>query len=589
VDIYTFRRSLPDAVPARLEGVVTSVRFEPLNPALASHLTIQVPVSAPEYEGPVDSGLWVFLGDAPNPLPIADFRVGDRLQFRGEALNYFGQHQLHNVTEVQRLARDQELPAFTSARPADLATGGAFAQGLEGALVEIAGVSVTDVAPPPGEGDRAPTGEFVVDGSLRVDDFIYAPVFPALGAGYDRIAGVLRLGNADTKLEPRGPQDVTESRPVLLSLLPAEAEIDVGEVDAPRDAQGTPMTVTLDRAAPPGGFVVTLGSGNPALLRVPPTLVVPAGTRQAEVVAEGVAAAPDVRLTASAGDRALDAHVAVVQRITQPHDLAMTVLPPRVQAGNRVRVHLEMDEAPPGGFQYSLNVRPQGALVGAGPGVLPPGVTTVDLDFVVGALTPPGPVTLELAQTGRPGFTRQAGFEVVPFVDYTGLVINELNYDNPDLDTFEFIEVYNGSPNALPMDTLRMELINGADLMRYGQMNLAEAAQFLRPGEFLVVGTQAVLDVLPFGTPSILLQGAIQNGPDGVRILDVSNPNAFPVDALAAEGLVAGAGEGAFAIPDGNGAVDTSLCRCGDGADLNDNALDFTARTPTPGAPNACL
>ena len=134
-----------------------------------------------------------------------------------------------------------------------------------------------------------------------------------------------------------------------------------------------------------------------------------------------------------------------------------------------------------------------------------------------------------------------------------------------------------------------MKLLTGADLIRYAQMNLSDATQFLRPGQFLVVGTQAVLDVLPFGTPSILLQGSIQNGPDGVRILDVSNPNAFPVDAVAAEGLVAGAGEGNPAAADGNGAVDTSLCRCGDGADLDDHALDFTLRTPTPGGPNAGL
>lgn len=196
---------------------------------------------------------------------------------------------------------------------------------------------------------------------------------------------------------------------------------------------------------------------------------------------------------------------------------------------------------------------------------------------------------MTIAQVGRPDFTQQAVFEVVPFVDYTGLVINEVDYDNPDLDTFEFVELYNGSPNALPLGSLRVELINGADLMRYTQINLIDAAPFLPAGEFLAIGSQPVLDTLPPRTLQILLQGSMQNGPDAVRIVDVSNPGAFPIDAVASEGLVDGSGEGNPTFGDGNGDLDSSLSRCPDGADQQDNLTDFTVRTPSPGVGNVCF
>jgi hypothetical protein len=44
--------------------------------------------------------------------------------------------------------------------------------------------------------------------------------------------------------------------------------------------------------------------------------------------------------------------------------------------------------------------------------------------------------------------------------------------------------------------------------------------------------------------------------------------------------------EGTFA-PNDNGFV-TSLSRCPDGRDTDDNARDFTFAEPTPGRPNAC-
>ena len=587
-DIYTVRTTLPFGLDVGVRGVVTAVRYAPDNPGRVSELVLQVPTDAPEYRGAADSGLWVYLIDAPVPLPLADFAPGDVLDLRGRTQDYFGQHQLHNVRRVERLERDHALPPASVVAPQDVATGGPLADVLEGTLVEVRDVAVIDVDPPVGEGDLAPIGEFMVTGGLRIDDFLHAAPFPLAGIRYDRLTGVLRLGNADTKLEPRGPDDVARAEPVLVSFSPAFTRIDAGTTDVPRDAGGSRLAVALDAPAPPGGVLVGLSSANPNLLSVAGAVLIPGGFTEAQVQATAFLPTPGVTLTAGLGGRFIDATVEVVQVIRQPRALTLDVQPPVVGAGGRVELAIAFDEAPPGGFEYVLSAAPAGAVQGMLGDRLPEGQLETTLSLVVPAGTPPGPVELTLRQPGRPGVEWRAGFEIAAQVDYTGLVINEINYDNPDLDTFEYIELYNASPNALPITSLRLELINGADMMRYAQVNLDAAGTYLRAGEFLVVGSQAVLDVLPTGVPHVLLQGAIQNGPDGVRLLDAAAPVLRIIDAVASEGPIVDCQEGAPTIADGNGPVDTALGRCPDGLDRGDNLLDFSAAEPTPGAPNLC-
>jgi hypothetical protein len=587
-DVYALRTGLPFGLDVAVRGVVTAVRHDPDNPARVSELVLQVPTDAPEYRGAPDSGLWVYLIDAPVPLPIADFAPGDLLDLRGRAQDYFGQFQLHNVRRVERLERDRPLPPFSVVAPQDVATGGPLADVLEGTLVEVRSTAVIDVDPPIGEGDVAPIGEFMVTGGLRVNDFLYSTPFPVAGARYDRLSGVLRLGNADTKLEPRGPEDVARAEPVLVAFAPAVTRIDVGTTDVPQDAQGRRLTVALDAPAPPGGVLVGLSSDNPNLLSVPGGVLVPAGFTEAQVQATAFLPSPGVVLSAGLGGRFLDATVEVVQVIHEPRALDLFVEPPAVAPGGRVDVAWLMDAAPPGGFEYIFTASPAGRVQGLLAGRLPEGQREGVLELAIPAGTPAGPVELTLRQPGRPGIEWRTAFEVVDVVDYTGLVINEINYDNPDLDTFEYVELYNGSPVALPITALRLEFINGADMMRYAQVNLDAAGNLLRPGEFLVVGTQGVLDVLPSGLPRLLLQGAIQNGPDGVRLIDAAAPGLRIVDAVASEGAIVDCQEGNPTIGDGNGPTDESLNRCPDGLDRQDNFSDFTNRAPTPGAFNAC-
>ena len=86
---------------------------------------------------------------------------------------------------------------------------GARAVALEGALVEVLSVTVQDVDPPVGPGDNAPINEFVVNGGLRVDDYLTPFDLPAVGDNFTSIIGVIRLGNGDYKIVPRDADDFT--------------------------------------------------------------------------------------------------------------------------------------------------------------------------------------------------------------------------------------------------------------------------------------------------------------------------------------------------------------------------------------------
>ncbi len=104
----------------------------------------------------------------------------------------------------------------------------------------------------------------------------------------------------------------------------------------------------------------------------------------------------------------------------------------------------------------------------------------------------------------------------------------------------------------------------------------------LAPGDFFVICANAGttpncdLDV----TPDTNL---IQNGaPDAVALYDGVNL----VDSLSYEGDLAGFVEGTGAPADG-GTPHEGLSRLPDGADTNDNSVDFSIRCATPGEANA--
>ena len=75
------------------------------------------------------------------------------------------------------------------------------------------------------------------------------------------------------------------------------------------------------------------------------------------------------------------------------------------------------------------------------------------------------------------------------------------------------------------------------------------------------------------------------HGPDAVRIVEAATGRVL--DALHYEEAIPDTGEGSPAPEDATGSP-TSIGRCPDGFDSDDNGADFATMTPTPGAANDC-
>ena len=163
------------------------------------------------------------------------------------------------------------------------------------------------------------------------------------------------------------------------------------------------------------------------------------------------------------------------------------------------------------------------------------------------------------------------------------LVINEVDYDQAGADDAEFVEIVNPNSDAVELDDYRIELVNGSNGRRYG--SYAPAGR-LDAGGYLVIGDRAVIDALPAGTAAVTLKsGGLQNGPDAVRIVEAATGRVL--DALHYEEAIPDTGEGTPAPEDATGSP-TSIGRCPDGFDSDDNGADFAPMTPTPGAANDC-
>lgn len=172
-----------------------------------------------------------------------------------------------------------------------------------------------------------------------------------------------------------------------------------------------------------------------------------------------------------------------------------------------------------------------------------------------------------------------------------GLVINEIDYDQSGADTLEFIEIHNSSSVAISLTYVVLELVNGATDAVYETYNLASGASSIAPGGYLVLRNSAVT-VAGGAIEMPLPDASIQNGgtdPDGLRLVDTLGLTV--IDGLAYEGTMVGTGEtGGATLVDISTEPDSSLARCPNGQDTDDNDSDFVVTTPTtPGADNNCI
>jgi len=181
-----------------------------------------------------------------------------------------------------------------------------------------------------------------------------------------------------------------------------------------------------------------------------------------------------------------------------------------------------------------------------------------------------------------------------------GLVINEVDYDQPGTDLGEFVEVFNGGSTARDLTSLVVILVNGQNSQEYLRASLSAAGPSLAPGAYLVVGSADVVAALPPGTPAVTLPAAsnnIQNGaPDGVALFDTASGTLL--DALSYEGTITAAQfqgvagtydlvEGTAATAEDSNASVGSLARFPNGSDTDEADTDWRFNNvPSAGAEN---
>ncbi len=199
------------------------------------------------YVSADNSGVFVF-GTPPTGLV-----VGSRVDLNpSQVTNFHGEIELTGGTAiVDNPGAPEAGPAPIVVTPDQIATGGAQATTLEGVLVQIANVTVTDPAPAPAGGDTAPTNEFAVTGGLRIDDFganALPYAMPGLDDSFTTLTGVLAFRNANTKIGPRSSADVALGPPHLAALGP-DGFVRAGAADQQHTIPAaTPMVIHLSAA-----------------------------------------------------------------------------------------------------------------------------------------------------------------------------------------------------------------------------------------------------------------------------------------------------------------------------------------------------
>ena len=202
---------IPDDSRVGIQGVVSVNRLNA--DGKYSHLVLETPMSDEQFAGPDFSAAWVYLNNADDEtLRDNPPQVGTYVQIIGSVKTHFGQRQLQKVEQVIELSASVGVQAPIDVSASDVALNGPRSWQLEGSLIRVTNVEVTNASPVPGPGDGvdgAPTYEFEVSGGLIVNDFLYPGLpQPSNGQVFSEITGFLRYANNTFKLEPRGADDI---------------------------------------------------------------------------------------------------------------------------------------------------------------------------------------------------------------------------------------------------------------------------------------------------------------------------------------------------------------------------------------------
>ena len=566
--IYQIKRGEAEGT-VEVRGVVTAVRGD------GKGFFMQVPTDDADYNGVDYSGIFVFLGGASEGLPIPT--RGQLITVSGGPNEFYGQLQLSNVTAIEVLSESTDLLAevVTSAE-----AGETRSEALEGVLIRIVDAEVTAVNLPAGAGDRDPTNEFQLDNVLAVNDLFYLiEPAPSIGERIDSISGVLRFANEAYKIEPRGLEDVAQGPASISSFSASDALVVEGQSGALTDLRGQVITLNLTSPAPEGGEQVDLALSPTGVIDVASPLLVPAGSYQITINATGLSTGFTTLTASIPGRGAAELSVQVIAADTAPTELEVTPASLALGAGGSAEVSVSFNYPAPAGYALTVSAGDPSLVTVPAMVMVDEGARSVS--FNAAAAGGAGQTTLTI---GAGGVTVVVDVTVSDIPLGGELVINELDANQPGQDAAEFIELYNATNAALDLSNYRLEFVNGSDNSVYRQVELSELGASLDARQFLVLANAGVA-VDPAALSGSLPSNGIQNGsPDGIRIVHTVTGDV--VDSMSYGGEMAGITEGSPTVAENDPG---SLARCTDGADQDNNELDFTlTSTLTPGAPNQC-
>jgi cysteine-rich repeat protein len=381
---------------------------------------MQVDPSGAGYNGPDYSGIFVFKS-------AHGVNVGDIVDITdATAANFFGQIQLTNP--VIAVKGQGTVPAPVVVLPAEVATGGSRASQLESVLVRVNNVTVTA---------QETFNEFIVDGSLRINDYLFAYTMPAVGTVYASITGPLEWRNSNSKIEPRNAADMVVQPPkmTLASFGPPSTYVREGF-----SGQTFPeaLTVTLNGAAATDTFV-SVTSSNPGVVVAGGGVTILAGATSAPVIISADLSADPSNdkavLTATLDDVSITAAVQVLA--TGYEAKLATLTPEAVDAASGTVTSFTVTLDVPAFADTTVTLTLSPASLGTVPATvtIPANQQSAKFDFTAAPASGQGTLTATLNASSLSSTIKVTA----PDVTTNHVVISEISGNN----AFEFIELYN--------------------------------------------------------------------------------------------------------------------------------------------------
>jgi len=417
----------------------------------SSGFFLQVHEGETGYTSRTNSGIFAY-------KPGSGVTAGDRIDITSAVpTDYFGQLELAQVVlpvgadgGTAILTSGNPLPAPTVvANPADIATDGGMAQGLEAVLVSMSNLTVTDANPPAGQADPLPTNEFAVNGGLRIDDLLYKiPVAPVVGQQFSALTGILNFRNGNMKVEPRSAADVIAGAPLLAAIEPAQTFIREGA----SSTLPAPLTVRLTNVWT-SDVAVDVQSTSAANLLVGDggLIIVPMGSLTASIPLTGVLQG-DAGVIATLATSTRSGAVRVLGLTELSTLTTLSPVAANVSPGGKVTLTARLDIPSATPTVVSIAVAPSAFGTAPATVTIPADQVEASFDFTADAQAM-GNGTV----TATVGATMKVTAISVQAVSTNHLVISEVAVRGVVADggtavanSDEFIELYN--PTAAPID-----------------------------------------------------------------------------------------------------------------------------------------